>query len=84
MLNIGFLNPSHAELLSSIAALAHRRLGDKAFDDIKVYLILADQFLETLKTVYGITETEIRSLPPKQVNDTLQMFLTDSNSPPQN
>ena len=42
---------------------------------MKVYLVLADQFLEILREVYDRDEAQVRALDPMQIDATLSVFL---------
>ena len=52
--------------------------GTFEFDSVKVYLILADQFIRVLKKTYGVTELDIRARDPETVDPTLLMFVGES------
>jgi hypothetical protein len=78
MLNVGFLSPYRTQFISDVESFVLSHKGEFAFEGIKVYLILADQFLRVLKKVYSISEQEIRSRSPEAVDPTLLMFIDES------
>ena len=73
ILNIGLLEPKQAEALKEVEAIARNKLGNGAFEKTKVFLIFADQLLEVLRSVYGVQESEIRSM--QDVHRVLSMFV---------
>jgi hypothetical protein len=75
VLNLGFLNPADAEAVREAENAARAKLGPNAFQGVKVFLVLADQFLETLEKVYGIGARELRELEPSRLHETLQLFM---------
>ncbi|HTL12173.1 MAG TPA: hypothetical protein VL588_06785 [Bdellovibrionota bacterium] len=69
-LNLGMLDPTHSAALDQIQAL----VGGQ-FASIKVFLVLADQFLEVVRQVYGVTQDRLRSMRSDEIHERLQMFL---------
>lgn len=62
VLNIGVVNPSRSDGLDELKAFLAQKSGQDAAPNIKLYLILGDQFLRVLEQVYGARESEIRQL----------------------
>lgn len=61
LLNLGLLNPATAEeRLPELKALAQQKLGADSFQDVKVYVILADQFLDVLARKYQFPVAKVR------------------------
>ena len=75
LLNIGLLDPSNTENTKQIEALAIERLKAEKVHGLKIYLLLADQFLQVLKSVYQISEDQLNTYQTKEIDDTLQMYL---------
>ncbi|MEK6579524.1 MAG: hypothetical protein AABZ55_09895 [Bdellovibrionota bacterium] len=78
---MGLLNPSNPQNLSHVIQAAQAKLGADAFDQTKVFLILADQFLDVLHNVYGMDVKQIRSLNQQNLNETLAMYLESFSKP---
>lgn len=66
--NIGMLNPADTAALKAVEKLVKERSEAVG---IKVFLVLADQFLDALKTVYGKTEDSFNG----PVQETLALYL---------
>jgi hypothetical protein len=61
LLNLGLLTPDSAEeRLPELKALAQSKLGADSFQDVKIYVVLADQFLDVLARKYSFPESKIR------------------------
>lgn len=75
ILNLGLLNPALSQNIDALEALAVDQMGCDQFAGVKVYLLLADQFLDVLEKIYNVSETEIRKLGGKDVDEALQLFL---------
>ncbi len=75
ILNIGLLDPAQKEIATQIENLAQEKLGKNSISSIKVFLILADQYLDILNSVYGMSEEEIRRQDLQKLDPTLSMFL---------
>jgi hypothetical protein len=80
-LNIGFLNPKDAKLVDEVEKSCRDRLGPSVFTKTNVYLILADEFIETLKEVFHVDSDALRRCPTDQLDDTLLKFLESNNEP---
>jgi hypothetical protein len=52
-LNVGFLDPANKATVSAVEALVAGRLRGENVVGIKIFLLLADQFLNVLREVYG-------------------------------
>lgn len=75
ILNVGLLDPSQKERAEQVQNIAQEKLGKNAIAAIKVFLILADQYLDILSSVYGVSEDEIRRQDLQKLDPTLSMFL---------
>ena len=73
-LNIGMLNPDRAEAFRSIDNVA------RAAETVKVFLVLPDEFLSVLEREYGITDADILSRKPEEVDPVLMLFLQKGGS----
>lgn len=79
LLNIGLLSPERAsKLLPEVEKLAKEKLGENAFQEVKVYLILAEQFVEVMNKVYELSETGIQETQ-SELDERLILYL-DSGS----
>ena len=80
ILNLGLLDPSRKDLeqlIHSAKALATDLLGEE-IHDVKLFLILADQFLEVLDEVYQVSDSQMREKAAQKesaLDGTLQMFI---------
>ena len=72
-LNLGALNPKKVESESLLVSIAKARLKDEHLG-IKIYLILADQFLDVLQKIYHTDEVKLSLLPVEKVDETLRLF----------
>lgn len=75
LLNVGLLDPSDRAAVAEVERLTLSGGGATTFDGVKVYLILADQFLEVLCSAYGLAESEIRKREAAAVSGTLALYL---------
>jgi hypothetical protein len=75
-LNIGLLNPGpgNSTAVSEITRAARER-SQGPIHGAKVFLILADQYLDVLRVVYGVNESELKSRDPAGIDPTLVLFL---------
>lgn len=69
-LNVGMLDPASKEALAAV-----EKLTAGQFDGIKIFLVLADQFLEVVRQVYGVSPDQLRRKGADELSDRLQMFL---------
>lgn len=74
-LNVGLLSPEDKDAAAAVEKAAREKLGAKGFDGLKIFLVLADQYLEVLRQVYQVPDAEIREREPSQVDATLQLFV---------
>ena len=71
-LNLGMLDPARKDFQTA----AEQEIQSKErFDKTRVFLILADQYLEVLQSVYGMSQEDIARRPSSAVEPTLAMFL---------
>jgi hypothetical protein len=75
VLNLGLLDPSRRDAVDEAMRAAVTKLGDGQVQGVKVFLVLADQFLSVLSRVYGMDDAELRGRDASQVDGTLAMFL---------
>ncbi len=74
VLNLGFLDPTRKDKVKEGEAEARAAAGETC-SGTKVYLILADEFLDVLASVYGVSEDSLRSEKNIAVNPMLLQFL---------
>ncbi len=74
MLNLGMLDPNNRGVIAKLEELAKEKTGNE-FYGIKSYLIIGDQFLNVIHSIYKVTDEEIRSKNPTEVNETVQLFV---------
>jgi|GEM_PF-1245844 len=75
ILNLGLLNPSRADSLAEVEKAAQAKLGREGLQGVKVFLVLADQFLDVVRDVYGMTDEKLRKMKPTELDATLTLFL---------
>lgn len=75
MLNIGIINPERKDAIAEIERFLRVRPEGETIAGLKIYLVLSDQFLDVLDSVYQMSEIEIRALPGERVDGTLQLFI---------
>jgi hypothetical protein len=73
-LNLGFLNPSNRNSVNEIEKIALKKLASHHVSDTKIYLILADQFIEVIREVYGFNLSHDSS-NHKELDEILKLFL---------
>lgn len=71
VLNLGMLDPGR---LDAVAAVQREAQG---VSGTQVFLVLADQFLEVLRSVYGLTEAQIAAKAQAELDPTLTLFLDE-------
>jgi len=75
VLNIGVLDPGRQDSVLGIEKAVRERLGENAFTSAKVFLVLAEQFLDVMQEVYGVDQEKIRREDPAKLDGTLTLFL---------
>lgn len=78
LINVGFLSPYRKNFLAEVEKFVLDHREGQTFEAVRIYLILADQFLKVLKKTYGISEDQIRKMNPETVDPTLLMFVDES------
>jgi hypothetical protein len=73
-LNLGFIDPSKKEILVEVENYV-KTSTHQNFDGIKVFLLLADQFIEALEKVYGLSEPELASAAKQGLHPGLSLLL---------
>jgi hypothetical protein len=78
-LNIGLVSPDKQEkILPEIEKIAHAKLGEGSFQELKIYLILAEQLVGVLEKKYEFPEPKLRAFEG-EMDERLILFL-DSGS----
>lgn len=72
-LNLGYLNPQNPARTAAVEALI--RSKGVPFDSFKSYLVLVEQFVEVLGTVYNVDESFIAKREPAKIEECLQLYL---------
>lgn len=78
ILNLGLLNPkgqSREKATEAALKAAAQKLPAQSITEVKVFLILADQFLEVLRSVFGVGEIELRKFDSGKMDPLLAMYL---------
>jgi hypothetical protein len=75
MLNIGLLDPSRAETVQELLRVANEKLGQEPAQGVKVFLLLAAQFVQVLDAVYGTGEAKLRGHDLSEMDNTLALYL---------
>jgi hypothetical protein len=79
IINLGFLTPRKTEVVQEVKnrVLSQQRGADGKAEkiDFRVFLILADQFLAVMESVYGFSEERVMGLSQDKLDPTLKMFL---------
>jgi hypothetical protein len=75
MLNLGLLSPERKDSAEEALRIARTRPGGDDIQGVKVFLVLADHFLQVLNQVYRKSDAELRGRDQAQVDETLLMFL---------
>ena len=79
-INVGFLDPTQKESLTSVEAAI--RTLDPSFAGMKIYLILADEFIEVLRSTYGLDEGHLQERFHSVMNRTLKNYLSSQTVGP--
>ncbi len=80
-LNLGFLDPTQKEKVQEGEKAARTAAGESC-SGTKVYLVLADEFLDVLSSVYGVSEESLREKPFTEVDPSLMQFLESTAANP--
>lgn len=72
-LNLGFLNPSNKDNVKEVESIVRQKMTDHFISDIKIYLILADQFIHIVKDIYGLDLYSAQ--PHHEMDEVLKLFL---------
>jgi hypothetical protein len=78
LLNLGVLDPERKEAAGEALRAAAAKPGVGEVQGTKVFLVLADQFLQVLARVYQVDEARLRAMDPAAVDPTLMMFLENA------
>ncbi|MGE0616347.1 MAG: hypothetical protein AB7P04_11970 [Bacteriovoracia bacterium] len=79
VLNVGLLTPADKATAHAVEKMAKERLGkENSISGLKIYLILADQFIDVLGLVYGVPESTLAKLGAGNLNPTLAVFVDSS------
>lgn len=87
VLNIGMLDPQRVDAVKEVERIAREsRDAGKKIDGTKVFLVLTDQFLDVVRSVYGVPEGQMRDFDPARMEPVLAMYLeqdlrTDNKAP---
>lgn len=79
-INIGFLDPTNAERIRHVEKIVRERIAPDTLTGVKVYLILIEEYLEVLKTVYGIDTAKLRELTTNGTIGPLQFYLDNTST----
>jgi hypothetical protein len=77
ILNIGLLDPGRKDAVEAIERLLQDKTSN--YDAIKVFLVLADQFIEVVQSVYGVSDKEIHAKATEDLDRTLALFVEGSS-----
>jgi hypothetical protein len=77
-INVGFLDPGRAGNVEAVRELLLRRLADAGVTEVKIFLVLSDQYLDVLRSVYGKDRTYLRGLEPGALDPSLALQLSDA------
>jgi hypothetical protein len=72
VLNLGMLDPGRKDAI--VAAQKEASLEGNA-TSTRIFLVLADQFLDVLQSVYGLSADDLAARSPDQLDPTLGLFL---------
>lgn len=75
VLNIGLIDPSRTESVEAVERLAREKLGS-GYAGLKSYLVLADEFVSVMESVYQVPAKEMVHFT--EVDPTLKLFLDSS------
>ena len=80
IINLGFLSPRKPQIVQEVKNLILAQPSDIEKIDFRIFVILADQFLNVLESVYQINENQILTIakdPTKhtEIDSTLRLFL---------
>ncbi len=79
LLNLGLVSPERqSSIIPDLERLAKEKIGENTFQEIKVYLILAEQFFEVMEQIYETSEADIRE-SNNEIDERLIIYL-DSGS----
>ncbi len=73
-LNVGFLNPANKAAVQAVESLVIRRLENENVTSVKIFLIIADQFVDVLRSVYGKDDAYIEGQNPADLEPLLRNY----------
>jgi len=77
--NVGMIELGEAEndegVVAEAEAAARAKTSAEQIHSVKLYLILAESFLDVLRDVYDVSEESLKTKPAVELDDTLSLFL---------
>jgi hypothetical protein len=73
--NVGFLDPGNQESVQAVRAILLKRLEKEGVSDIKIFLLLSDQYLDVLRLSYGQERAALQGQNPEQLDPMLLLNL---------
>lgn len=77
VINVGFLNPGDTATVEAVKTLLTQRLAKEGVVDIKIFLLLSDQFLDVLRISYGKDRAFLEACPAGTLDPVLQLYLSN-------
>lgn len=74
--NVGFLDPGNEANVGSVRDLLLSRLAKDGVTDIKIFLILSDQYMDVLRNSYGKDRQFLQGCDPAELDPVLQLHLS--------
>ena len=74
--NVGVLNPSDTKAMGELRSILLNRLEKEGVTDIKVFLILSDQYLDVLRMFYATERQQVAARDPNALDEVLRLYLS--------
>lgn len=75
-INVGFLDPGNEETVQAVRAALLGRFGGEGVTDIKIFLLLSDQYMDVLRMSYGKDHSYLQGCDPAALDPVLQLHLS--------
>ncbi len=75
--NVGFLDPGNDDSVNKVRSILLERLSPEGVSDVKIFLLLSDQFLDVLQNIFGKDKAIIKTLDPSALDRVLALHLRD-------
>lgn len=76
-INVGFLDPGNESNVSAVRDILLKRLGKDGVTEVKIFLVLSDQYVDVLRSHFGKDADSLRRLDPAALDPVLALHLSE-------